>query len=188
MVHTIKLNLKNGYYDIYKGNNFAVESDVNHLVYQEDGVWYVVGDPDGGKTGNSYIMIPFDANIRKFFVHGKDVAIKCDNVKADTVYIDIKDGVGEFCDIKCGKAGIAMGKGEIRAKITELESLNIDCGYGTLNVDLPDDKYDITSNCGMGEVVVDSKKLPRQYARKNNGKTVNIICGMGSVKINTNLR
>ncbi len=188
MIHTVKLDLKNGYYEIVRGKDFNVESDsANHLVYKEDGVWYVVSDPDSGKAGNTFITIPQDVEIKNFFLHGKNTAIKCDNIKSHTIYIDIKDGVGEFLDIKCDRMAIAMGKGEIRTKITELESLKVDCGYGSVNVDLPymKDGYDITSNCGMGEVTLNSEKLPRQYTVINSGKTIEIICGLGCVNINT---
>lgn len=189
MVHSVKLDLKNGYYEIVRGNDFSVVSDgVNHLVYEEDEVWRVVSDPEGGGTGNTTITIPQDINIKSFFLYGKNTAIKCDTLNACTVYIDLKDGAGEFSDIKCDKVGISMGKGEMRAKITEVESLKIDCGYGTVNVDLLKDNYNITSNCGMGEVSLNSEKLPKKYENKIIGKNIDIVCGIGRVNINTYLR
>lgn len=189
MVHSLKLDLKNGYYEIVRGDDFNVISDdVNHLVYEEDGVWYVVSAPNERRMGNTTITIPQDINIKSFFLYGKNTAIKCDTVNARNVYIDLKDSAGEFFNIKCDRVGISMGKGEVRAKITEVESLKIDCGYGTANVDLLKGNYNVTSNCGMGEVSLNSKKLPREYENKTPGKNIDIVCGIGRVNINTYLR
>ncbi len=191
MIHKVKLKLSGGFYEIVYGKEFSVKSfDTNHLVYEEDEVWYVVSDPNGRSEGNSTIVIPCDFNLKSFIMEGTGIALKCDTIKADTVYLDFKNSAGEINNIYGGRIGISMGKGDVRVNIKELDTLKIDCGHGTVNVELPydDTGYDITSNCGMGEVTLNSMKLPRQYAQNDNGKIIYIVCGMGNVNINTYMR
>ena len=188
MISKIKLNLSGGFYEIIKGTDFSVASDdSNHLEYENDGVWYVLSDPDGRQNGNSVIMIPYESELELFTLIANDVAIKCDFIKAKKVYFDLKNTAGEFCSIDGGKIGISMGKGDARFGIKTLEALKVDCGYGTVNVDLPQNPlgYNITSACGVGEVTLNSRKLPREYNDPNSGKIINIVCGMGHVNINT---
>lgn len=191
MIDKVKLKLSGGFYEITYGDDFSVKSDCeNHLVYEEKGIWYVISDHDGGKDGNSTILFPRDIQLHSFILEGTDIALKCDLLKADTVYFDLKNSAGEIRNLYGQKIGISMGKGEIRANIKELHTLKIDCGYGTVNAELPSDTtgYNITSNCGMGEVTLNSIKLPRQYVKNANGKNISIICGMGCVNINTFMR
>lgn len=188
MISKVKLKLSNGFYEIVNGMDFAVTSeDTRHLVYEEDGVWNVVRDPDGRHNGNVVIMIPQDAELKNFMLYGNDVAIKCDFIKAYKVYFDLRNSACEVKNIVGEKIGIAMGKGDGRFNITEFGALKVDCGRGTVNVELPKSScgYDITSTCGIGEVTLNSQKLPRTYNDINSGNIINIVCGMGRVNINT---
>lgn len=191
MINKVKLKLSGSFYEITYGDNFSVKDDCgNHLVYEEKGIWHVISDPDGRKNSNSVITIPRDVQLHSFILEGTDIALKCDILKANTVYFDLKNSAGEISNLYGKKIGISMGKGEIRVGIKELDTLKIDCGYGTVNAEIPADTipYNIRSSSGIGEVNLNSIKLPRQYVKNDNGKDINIVCGMGCVNINTFMR
>ncbi len=191
MIHKVKLKLSNGFYEIIYGKDFSVKGDgIKHLIYEENGTWYVCSDPNSCSDGNSIIEIPWNAQLKSFILEGAAIALKCDTVKADTIYIDLKNSAGEVSNIHGKKIGISMGKGNVRATIKALNTLKIDCGHGMVNAELPYERcgYNITSNSGMGEVILNSIKLPRQYAKNEGEKNIDVVCGMGCVNINTYLR
>lgn len=191
MIHKVKLKLSNGFYEIIYGKGFSAKSDgIKHLIYEENETWYVCSDPNNRSGGNAVIEIPFDAQLKSFILEGTDIALKCDTVKADTIYFDLKNSAGEVSSIHGKKIGISMGKGDVRAVIGSFNTLKIDCGYGRVNVELPFERcgYNITSDCGMGEVILNSIKLPRQYTKNGSEKNIDVVCGMGCVNINTSLR
>ncbi len=191
MICKVKLKLSNGFYEIINGDSFTVRSsDTNHLIYEENGVWHVVSDPNGRSVGNSTIVIPWDFQLASFMLEGTNIGLRCDMAKAETVYFDLKNSAGEINNIFAKKIGISMGKGEVRANVKKLDSLKVDCGYGTVKIDIPyvQSGYCITSRCGTGEVMLNSMKLPREYTQNDGVKNINIVCGMGQVYINTYIR
>lgn len=187
MITKVKLKLKNGSYEIIKGTDFAVKDDrESHLVYEENGVWYAESNSDITRGNIATIMLP-ENRLRTFSIYGADISLKCDFVNSDSIYFELKSSACEFNNINGGKMGISNSKGDNRFSVSSFESLKIDCGYGNVSVELPktSEGYDITSKHGIGEVILNSNLLPREYRRESAGKKIDIVCGMGEVRINT---
>lgn len=88
-----------------------------------------------------------------------------------------------------GTADIEVGAGKLDAKMTAPEYVSIDCGMGSVSLELAaaQDAYDIWADCGLGSVTAGSLHIDgvgdRQYTSSNAAYSMDIDCGMGSVKV-----
>lgn len=187
MITRIKLSLANGYYEIKEGTDFAVISeDADHLVYEENGIWNVVSQPGGVKGGNSIITVPPDAVPYAVYIEGENIGLNCDFINTQKLFLDMKSSACEINNVSSGKIKIEMGRGDMRISASEFSNLHINCGYGNIVADLYGrDLYNITTKCGNGEIILNSRRLPRGFCENNDGNNINIICGMGRVEVNT---
>lgn len=187
MICKVKLSLTNGYYEIKEGKEFDIISeDSYHLVYEENGIWNVVSQPGGAKNGNSIITVPLDAVPYAVYIEGENIGLNCDFINAQKLFLDMKNSACEVNNVSSEKIKIEMGRGDMRISASDFSNLHINCGYGNIVADLYGrEHYNITTKCGNGEIIMNSRKLPHGFCENNDGNNIDIICGMGRVVVNT---
>lgn len=187
MIKSVKLELSGGEFEICCGEDFSVTSDtLNHLVYEKDGVWHVVSDPCHGKYASTVITLPYGHSLRNFALYITDGAVKMCRTECENISFDIKNSSAEVESIVTDKLYISVSRGNLRIN-ADSGYTDIDCGYGTVDLRLPrkKDGYSITSQCGRGNVTLNSSVLPKKYHSDNSERRINVICGMGNVNIST---
>lgn len=186
MIKSVKLELSGGDFEIIYGNDFSVTSDVlNHLVYEKDGVWHVISDPCHGKYATTTITVPHSYCFTDFQINLTDGALKLCRTESKNIEFNITNASAEAETAVAENLYISVGRANLRISADAVNT-NIDCGYGTIDIRFPKKTgYSITSQCGMGNVTLDSAVLPKKYCSANGDRKINIICGMGDVNINT---
>ena len=187
MISSVKLDLSGGDFEIIRGDNFSVTSDcLDHLVYEKDGVWHVVSDPCRGKYANTTITLPLERSFHNFALNVTDGAIKMCSVESENISFDIKNSAAEIEKTISQNLYVSTSRGNIRINADSKRS-NIDCGYGTVDVHMARKKegYSISSQCGMGNVTLNSSVLTKKYHSTDGEYEIHIICGMGEVNITT---
>ena len=187
MIKSVKLDLSGGDFEIAYGSDFSVASDVlNHLVYEKDGVWHVVSDPCRGRYANTVITLPYERSFHNFALNIKDGAVKMCKTECDNISLEIKSSSVEIEKINSQELYISMSRGNLQINADSAYT-DIDCGYGTVDIRMQrrKDGYAVTSQCGMGNVTLNSSILPKKYQSDNSERKINVICGMGDVNIST---
>lgn len=94
----------------------------------------------------------------------------------------------ELMDVR-GMVDIEVGAGSLSAKMTEPANVYIDCGMGSVSLELAasQDVYDIFADCGLGSVKAGTLHIDgagdKEYTSSSSEYQMNIDCGMGSVRI-----
>lgn len=187
MIKSIDLQLMGGEFSIIRGEDFAVTSNgLDHLVYEKNGVWHVISDTCRGKYANSVITVPFTHSFHKVSVKITDGTLSMCPIQCDEIMFNIKSASIDASDIISQQLKIDIGKGNIQLNADSSQT-DIDCGYGTVNMNMHREKkvYSIDSKCGMGRVTLNSMLLPKRYKSPDGEHKIHIICGMGEVNINT---
>lgn len=185
MINSIKLELSGGDFEITQGEGFSVTSDcLNHLVYEKDGVWHVVSDPYHGKYAKTVITLPFLRAFTNFQINLTDGALNLCKTDCENMEFNLKNASAESDTVTSENLYISIAHSNLRI-LTDSQSTNIDCGYGTLDLRLTRGSYSIKSQCGMGKVTLNSSVIPKKFECNNGNRKINVICGMGDVNINT---
>lgn len=187
MIKSVKLKLCGGFFDIVTGDGFGISSEsVNNLQYEQDGIWNVVTDPCavGGET---VITLPRNVKFRSFILEISDGAFSVDMVEADKLFVDVRNSAGEVKSICGRKIGLSVGRGSMRVDKCDAKDIKLDCGWGSIDINLAESEaaYSLTCCHGMGEVMYNSRSLPREYKTEVGENTVEVVCGRGRVNINT---
>lgn len=186
MVKSISLTLSGGEFEIVYGTDFSVKSDcLDHLVYEKDDVWYVVSDPQHTKYANTTITIPYQSIFYTVLINITDGVLEMCKTACENIFLYIKNSTVE-ADTVSQRLRIAVGHGNARI-CAKASYINIDCGYGTIDLHPEHIKngYKINSKCGMGNVTLNSAVLPKQYVSQEGERQIEVICGMGAVNIYT---
>lgn len=187
MIKSVKLELSGGDFEIRHGEDFSVTSAaLNHLVYEKDGVWHVVSDPCHGKYAATVITIPYSYSFTNFQITLNDGALRLCKTKCKNIELNIKNASAEAEAALAENLYISASRGNLRIS-ADAVCTNIDCGYGTVNLNLlqKNTGYSISSQCGMGNVTLNSAVLPKKYCSDNGERKINVICGMGDVNLST---
>lgn len=186
MVKSISLTLSGGEFELVYGTDFSVTSDsLNHLVYEKDDVWYVVSDPQHTKYAKTTITIPYQSIFYTVLINITDGVLEMCTTSCERIFFYIKNATVE-ADTISQRLRIAVGHGNARI-CAKASYINIDCGYGTIDLHPEHIKngYKINSKCGMGTVTLNSAVLPKQYVSQEGERQIEVICGMGAVNIYT---
>lgn len=187
MIKSVKLKLCGGYFDIVTGDGFGISSEgMNNLQYEQDGIWNVVTDPCavGGET---VITLPRDAKFRSFILEISDGAFLMDTVEAYKLFVDVRSSAGEVKSICGRKIGLSVGRGSMRVGRCDAKDIKLDCGWGSIDINLVGNEtaYSVACRHGMGEVMYNLRSLPREYKTEVGENAVEVVCGRGRVNINT---
>lgn len=187
MIRGVKLILSWGYYDIKWGTEFSVSGkNGRYLEYEKNGVWYVQTDTQWSSCDEAVITMPCDCNIEGFKLKLKDGGVRMCMIDCEKAYFDINNSSAEIESVKADKIGLSLGKGSVVMGAEPRERMDIDCGFGSADIRLIKScDYSFEIKHGKGSVTLNSEALPREYVHKGGGRLINIVCGMGSVNINT---
>ncbi len=188
MIRSVKLILSGGYYDIIYGDGFSVSGKVSqYLEYEKNGIWYVKSNPYRGSEDDTLITVPYDFEFKSFVLKLNEGAAKVCPINCEKAYFEINNSAVEISDVSAERIGLALGKGNVVINSDPAIEMDIDCGFGTVDLRLKKscDGYFVKSKRGMGEIILNSVRLPRQYENNEGKRVVNVICGMGKVNINT---
>lgn len=187
MIKSVKLELSGGDFEIRHGEDFSVTSDaLNHLVYEKDGIWHVVSDLCHGKYAVTVITIPYSYSFTNFQITLNDGALRLCKTECKNIELNIKNASAEAETASAENLYISASRANLRIS-ADAGNTSIDCGYGTVDLRLlrQKDGYSISSQCGMGNVTLNSAVLPKKYKADNGTRKINVICGMGEVNIST---
>ena len=186
MIKSIRLELSGDDFEITYGTDFTVTSDISkHLVYEKNGVWHVISDPCHGKYGRTIITIPYGYSFTDFQINLTDGALKFCKINSENAELNLKNASVE-ADTISKNLYISISRANLRI-FADSQAINIDCGYGMVDLRLVKarDGYSISSQCGIGNVTLNSSLLAKKFESNNGARKINVICGMGDVNINT---
>ncbi len=187
MIKSVKLELSGGEFEIVYGKDFSVSSDtLKHLVYEKSSVWHVISDPCHGKYAKTVITIPCGYSFTNFQINLVDGVLRICKTDCENIEFNLKSASAEVDTVTAQNLYISISRSDLRISI-DTKNTNIDCGYGTVDLMFSQDKngYSINSQCGMGNVILNSSLLPKKFKSNNGDRKINVICGMGDVNINT---
>lgn len=188
MINAVDIEVYGGYYEIVQGMDFGVSSSAAEFVtYEHEGVWYVRGDKCRGRSAQTLIILPDNAQLARFSLTVSDGAFKIDTLSADAVIINANNSSGEVRLGSVGALRLDVGKGTLRANVRDCEKCKVECGKGQVDLTLgkTDGGYCIKSRHGIGNVTHNCISLPRQFHSDDGHVPVNIVCGMGNVNLYT---
>lgn len=186
MIRSVKIIIYGGYCDIVHDDVFSLTGDGEYLEYEKNGVWYIESNPSG-KGGNTIISVPRNFEFSSFILKASGCAAKVSAIQSKKAFFDIVSSVLEVDEISGEKIGISMSRGSAVINGVSGDEINIDCGLGSvdLKISKSDREYSMLSKRGMGKIIVNSCELPRNYEKQGGNSIINIVCGMGTVNINT---
>ena len=83
MINAVDIEVYGGYYEIVQGMDFGVSSSAAEFVtYEHEGVWYVRGDKCRGRSAQTLIILPDNAQLARFSLTVSDGAFKIDTLSA----------------------------------------------------------------------------------------------------------
>ena len=178
MIKSVKLELSGGEFEIIYGTDFCVTSDAsNHLVYEKDSVWHVMSDPCHGKYAKTVITIPCGYSFANFQINLTDGALKLCKTDCENIEFNLKSASLEADTAVAENLYISTSRADLRISL-DAKNTNIDCGYGTVDLMFLQNKngYSINSQCGMGNVTLNSSLLPKKFNSNNGDRKINVIC------------
>lgn len=187
MIKSIDLQLTGGEFRIIQGDDFTIRSDsLDHLIYEKDEVWHVISDICRGKYADTVITLPIIRSFHKVSVKITDGTLSMCPMQCKEIIFNIRSASVDVADVISQRLKIDIGSGNLKINADSYQTY-IDCGYGTVNLNMSREKqaYSIDSKCGMGNVTLNSMLLPKQYKSPEGEHKIHIICGMGEVNINT---
>lgn len=196
-IGSLKVKAKYGEVKINQWNetDFGIENKTKKLDAKYEVIDGVLNISVSGKVGifNNYsgvinLYIPQDR------LNSVDISVgagelDCSGIVADSLKIDVGAGEGKIKNSEFGKCDIDVGLGKLDIENTIVNEMNVDCGMGEVDCSL-NNKYtdfDYTLKVGAGEIKLGSEKyegISNSVKLSNNaGKTMDIDCGMGEVKV-----
>ncbi len=187
MIKSMKLKLSGGEFDIRRDVDFSVTSDsLAHLVYEKNGIWFVESDPCRGKYAKTVITLPYQHSFSDIVIEMTDGTLNICEINCDNIELTLKESALGADMISTLNLYINSANSDVCIRANS-QLTSIDCGFGTVNLSLTPYKYGykIHSECGMGNVTLNSVLLPKKHISEMGKRRIDIICGMGDVNINT---
>ena len=196
-IGSLKVKAKYGEVKIHQWNetSFGIENKANKLDVKYEMTEGVLNISVSGKKG---IFNNYSGVINLYIPQGRlnDVNISvgageldCSGIVADNLKIDVGAGEGKIKNSEFGKCDIDVGLGEMDIENTTVNEMNVDCGMGEVDCSLNNsyNDFDYTLKVGAGEIKLGSQKyegISNSVKLSNNaGRTMDIDCGMGEVKV-----
>ncbi len=196
-IHSLKIEAKYGEVNInhWEENCFGIENKTEALDTKfevKNGVLRIAVTGEIGifdnNIGNINIYIPKD------MLNSVDLSVgagelECNGIVTNSLKIDVGAGEGKINYSQIGTCDIDVGLGEFNLENTSVESMNVDCGMGEVKAELNNsyNEFDYTLKVGAGEIEIGQQKYTGISntidLSNNNGKAINVDCGMGEVSI-----
>ena len=185
-MRSIKLELRNGHFDITSGSVLnAVDPRMPFLIYEENNTGAIVCRPDAGLAYDAQITVP-EHIPENVVLSASGAALSVCPVETGVFTASLKNSSIELSSVISRRISLSLGNGNVFINAVPSISADIECGFGTVDLHLPKNErgylYDIEH--GAGTVTLNSQPMPRTARRGSpNGIMINIRCGMGAVNI-----
>jgi hypothetical protein len=154
------------------------------------GVWELAtGNSSLGSGGEILVTVPKDFALNMELEVGAGT-LELGELKAEDLYCSVGAGTvkASLLDVQ-GEAELEVGLGSFTAGMTQPQSVDIDCGMGSVTLELraSQEAYNIEADCGVGSVHAGTLRIDgvgdQTYTSGNAAGKMNIDCGMGSVRV-----
>jgi len=173
--------------NVYSG--FEVEEDHHKLTIDQPHYWTITDD---SKKAKIEITIPKGMQFHEVDICANAGVTKTQNIKTKELSIENSAGKLTIDNIICNNMEIDAGMCQMDlSQVTCFNHLDIDMGMGDINIlfntDINDYTYSI--DVGMGSVQIGDMKysgiVEKDSHHTESSQHIDVDCGMGSVKIET---
>ena len=187
--------------EIRTGETFSISGQIPDRLKSavtEDGVWEIETDSgligiDVGlfqEEGQIVITIPEDAVFDAVEIGIGAGRLEAHSIAADEIEVSVGAGEGIIHDFQAESFAAECAAGKLTLSGRAGKLAQVDCGMGAvvLTLDGGEEAYNCDISCGMGEVQIGEQYRTGGLAAERtiqNGadRTLQIDCGMGSVKV-----
>lgn len=167
---------------VQEGDKLVVQTLMNGNLWKK-----ITGDSK--YYGDVYIYLPENIKLTTANIEFGAGELSIEKLHADELTMNIGAAECNVLEYKTKKAVINLGAGSIDMSGEFTDSLNLKCGAGEAEFDLPGTKHDYnyTLKCGIGEISIEDEEYGGLAAARSvdNGgsKDIDIICGAGDVSV-----
>lgn len=187
-IKDIDINLKTAEVDIISGDKFELSSNIYKLSFTDNFGKLEIKDNrtafDKRKEGKVTLTMPKDTDVNSIMLKLKAGKIKYNFPK--TSKLDISTEFGDI-ELKNGYANYLSIKnkvGEIELEKFNGDKIDIDTIFGDIELKILKNKYEITTNVGLGNVYYNGKEEVRDFKTREGNSNLYVKATVGELVIN----